>query len=102
MRLALICFIALLVASSCFFFNFKSIRQNLEGKCCVSCTLPAIKYYVIRNDKCGESCIDPQDYEKIKRFEPGLTKADSNTPCPERTFTNYYTTETHGAGSLKI
>lgn len=88
----------IIIASS---FTFMQIEQNLKEKCCISCVSPAVKYVSLRNNKCGESCIDPKDYQKIRIFEPTLVKADSNTPCSDKYFTVYNGTVTHGAGSLK-
>ena len=46
-------------------------------------------------NNCGESCIAPADYDLYHKFEPELTKADSNTPCADRGFITYVDTETH-------
>jgi hypothetical protein len=73
----------------------------LAEKCCTSCSLPAVKYLTLRNDKCGESCIDPKDFSKIKIFEPTLELATSNTPCADQRYTFYNNTVTHGFGTLK-
>jgi hypothetical protein len=78
-----------------------SIQQNLGEKCCTSCKQPAIKYFSLRNNKCGEACIDPKDFSKIKIFEPTLTQAATNTPCADISFTEYNGTVTHGYGTLK-
>lgn len=94
--LILSCLLALSLA-----FQFGNIQQNLKEKCCTSCSLPAVKYFTINNNKCGESCINPKDYSKIKIFEPNLELATSNTPCPDKSYTEYNTTVTHGIGSLK-
>ncbi len=102
MKYILVLILALVALSSSFLLTIPSIRSALQEKCCVSCTLPAIKYYTLRNGKCGEACIDPKDYAKIKVFEPGLTKAESNTPCADKHHTIYNGTETHGAGTLKV
>lgn len=78
-----------------------SIQQNLAEKCCTSCSLPEIKYFSLRNNKCGEACINPKDISKIKIFEPTLDQATTNTPCADRSFTEYNGTVTHGFGTLK-
>jgi hypothetical protein len=91
-------FLSLLAFSLSFTVSESSIAQE---KCCISCSLPAVKYYVIKNNKCGESCIDPKDYSKIKVFEAGLVLANSNTPCADNTYNKYDTTVTHGFGLLK-
>jgi hypothetical protein len=93
-----VCLFALLAIS--FSFTVGDVKVTQE-KCCISCTVPAVKYYVIKNNKCGESCIDPKDYKKVSVFEPGLALADSNTPCYDKTYNKYDTTVTHGFGSLK-
>jgi hypothetical protein len=93
-----VCFLSLLALSLSFTVSQWGVTQE---KCCISCSLPAVKYYVIKNNKCGESCIDPKDYNKIKVFEQGLVLASSNTPCADNTYNKYDTTVTHGFGSLK-
>ncbi len=104
MKYTFVLILALVALSSSFLLTIPSIRSALQEKCCVSCTLPTIKYYSIShfNDKCGECCLDPKDYAKFKIFEPGLTKAESNTPCADKNFRIYDKTETHGAGSIKV
>ena len=76
----------------------KFLEDNFTDKCCDSCKLPEIKYYSIdtRFNHCGESCMDPKYFWIYKVFEKGLTKADSNTPCKDLTYTKYFKTETHG------
>ena len=44
----------------------------------------------------------PADHKKYKLFEPGLTKANSTTPCPELGYPTYDSTVTHGAGPIKM
>lgn len=100
MRGAIIFLMALVVLSTGFMLQ-STIEQNLKDKCCTSCSLPTIKYVSLRNNKCGEACIDPKDYAKIKVFEPTLVKADSNTPCADNHFTVYNGTVTHGVLNLK-
>ncbi len=75
-----------------------------DNKCCENCPEGTDKYYSIplfQHNRCGESCIDPNDYNKYHLFEPKLTKADSNTPCLDKGYT-YYTSEQHGFGPVKI
>ncbi len=75
-----------------------------NNMCCSSCPTGTEKYYSIPlfpKNRCGESCIDPKDYNKYHVFEPQLTKADTNTPCLDKGYT-YYTTEQHGFGPVKI
>ena len=68
--------------------------------CCTTCNNPGnIKTFSIiaRNNLCGESCIDPDDFWKYKVFEPHLQKAAPNShPCAAAGYTHYNTTETHG------
>ena len=96
MIIVLCCLLALSLG-----FLLGNIEQNLKEKCCTSCSLPAVKYFTINNNKCGEACINPKDYSKIKIFEPNLELATSTTPCPDKSYTEYNTTVTHGIGSLK-
>jgi hypothetical protein len=99
MKISIVLLLSLIAFGSC--FTFMQIEQNLKEKCCVSCLSPAIKYVSLRNDKCGESCLDPKDYQRIKIFEPTLVKAETNTPCADKQFTIYNGTVTHGIGTLK-
>ena len=76
-----------------------------EEKCCEECTVEGeIKYYSIDSlwNKCGECCMDPDKYWIYKIFESGLTEADSDHPCEERGYTEYETTETHGAMGITM
>ena len=60
--------------------------------CCVSCTVPGEeKYYSIddRHNNCGECCMRPEDYDLYKKFEKGLEKANSTTPCADLHFLTY-------------
>ena len=68
-------------------FTFRNVEQ--DDKCCVSCKLPEIKYYSIVPPRCGESCLDPKDYWKYKIFEPGMKKAETNTPCLDFGYGDY-------------
>jgi hypothetical protein len=74
-------------------------------KCCEACPAGTDKYYsvpkVMKNN-CGESCIGPAQVELVKKLEPDLTKADSNTatPCNDLGFTVYKKTEVHSLGPV--
>eukprot|EP01031_Cornospumella_fuschlensis_P037370 gene37370-45379_t len=46
--------------------------------------------------------MDPADYDLYKKFEPGLEKASTNTPCLDLKYPNYVKTETHGAGNITM
>jgi len=79
-------------------------EQADNEKCCESCPSGTDKYYSIPKifkKNCGESCIAPEDYKKIKLFEPDLTLADTAHPCEDKGFVNYVNTETHGFGPIK-
>eukprot|EP00296_Roombia_truncata_P009777 JP448410.1.p2 GENE.JP448410.1~~JP448410.1.p2 ORF type:complete len:65 (+),score=24.62 JP448410.1:199-393(+) len=54
------------------------------------------------HNKCGENCMKDSDYWKYKPFEWGLHKADTNTPCADRSFGVYNGTVTHGFGPIKM
>lgn len=73
-----------------------------DAKCCTTCGEGTLKYYSIPKiqDNCGESCLNPDDYKKYKLFEPGLTLADTNTPCADRNYSIYLGTFTHGSPKL--
>eukprot|EP01036_Dinobryon_divergens_P031928 gene31928-41420_t len=72
--------------------------SSSDSKCCDSCALHAVKYYSINHvfKQCGESCIDPKDYDKYKALEPGLTLAETNTPCFDNGYVEYLETVVHG------
>jgi hypothetical protein len=97
-RILLIALLGLTAASA---FQLSISRQILGDKCCTSCSLPLIKYFSLSNHRCGEACLDPKDYVKYKIFEPGLTKAETNSPCPDRNYPVYNGTYTHEALGLK-
>jgi hypothetical protein len=46
--------------------------------------------------------MNPKDYLKYKIFEPGLTRASSNTPCLDLSYPKYVETVTHGFGTIKM
>lgn len=74
------------------------------GPCCKSCGGGLEKYFSVDklHNKCGECCMKSSDYWKYKIFEPGLTKADTNSPCADKQFTTYDSTVTHGFGPVKM
>ena len=45
---------------------------------------------------CGESCIDPKDFDIFKVLEWNLTKSTIDHPCASFGYDNYKETETHG------
>jgi len=76
-----------------------------QDKCCEMCTNGTEKYYSIPKHQpnyCGECCLDPNDYNKYKRFEPALTKANTSNPCQDYGFMVYEDTEIHGFGPVKV
>lgn len=79
---------------------FPSMQKKYsdDERCCTDCSGGTEKYYSIAKlfNNCGESCILPEDFKKYKLFEPGLTLADTNTPCFDRNYTQYLETTTHG------
>ena len=95
-------FILLGIISASAFSVFRTTTVNgLGDPCCKSCSLPEIKYFSLSNHRCGEGCFNPKDFYKYKVFEPGMTKADTNTPCIDRGYPNYNGTFTHEALGLK-
>lgn len=46
--------------------------------------------------------MDPSDYDLYKKFEKGLEKANSSTPCLDLGYPKYVTTETHGSLNVKM
>ena len=87
-----------------------AIAAPMAEKCCTSCTAPLEKYYSVDvpHGFCGETCMNPSKYWIFKVFESNLTKATSNSPCPEQYtphgghYTNYTSTVTHGVPGLSI
>ena len=76
-----------------------------EEKCCEECTKEnEIKYYSIDTlfNRCGECCMDPDKYWIYHIFESGLTEAEVEHPCEELGYTEYETTETHGAMGITM
>ena len=67
-------------------------------KCCSVCPVGQEKVFVLRSGECGEGCIDPSSFNKIKVFESTLTLAPkSDEPaCLEAGYPIYKNTETHG------
>ena len=75
-----------------------------SGPCCTTCTAPKEKFYSIdtTHNMCGECCMEPKYFPIYKIFEPGLAKADDNTPCKDKHFSGYDSTVTHGFGPVKM
>ena len=76
-----------------------------DEMCCVECTVEGeIKYYSIDSlwDRCGECCMNPDQYWIYHIFEPGLTEATVDHPCEEFGYTEYEKTETHGAMGITM
>ena len=76
-----------------------------DEKCCEECTKEnEIKYYSIDKvfNRCGECCMDPDKYWIYHIFESGLTEAEVEHPCEELGYTEYETTETHGAMGITM
>jgi len=77
-----------------------------DDMCCSgACTVEGEeKYYSIDtiHNMCGECCMNPDDYRKYHLFEPGLTKADNDSPCGPLGFHTYDSTVTHGFGNIKM
>ena len=76
-----------------------------DEKCCEACTVEGeIKYYSIDKifNRCGECCMNPDKYWIYHIFESGLTEAEVEHPCEELGYTEYETTETHGAMGITM
>lgn len=79
--------------------------QDSMTPCCLACTVSGQeKFYSIdtRHNSCGECCMDPADYDLYKKYEPGLEKANSSTPCFDLNYPTYTETVTHGFGNVKM
>ncbi len=76
-----------------------------EEMCCEECTVEGeIKYYSIDKlfNRCGECCMNPDQYWIYHIFESGLTEAEVDHPCYELGYTEYEKTETHGAMGITM
>ena len=76
-----------------------------EEMCCVECTVEGEKkYYSIDTmfNRCGECCMNPDKNWIYHIFESGLTEAEVEHPCAEFGYTEYETTETHGAMGITM
>ena len=76
-----------------------------EEMCCEECTVEGeIKYYSIDKlfNRCGECCMNPDQYWIYHMFESGLTEAEVDHPCYELGYTEYEKTETHGAMGITM
>ena len=62
------------------------------------------KYFSIdtKHNMCGECCMKPDDFSKYHMFEPGLTLANSTTPCLDLNYATYTETVTHGFATIKM
>ena len=71
-----------------------------EERCCAEeCPTGQIKTYSVvtfPSASCGESCLEPEDFDKYKKWEPNMETADSMHPCLDRGYGEYRKTETHG------
>jgi len=59
-------------------------QQEIQEKCCVTCTLPQLKYYYIdaTDHTCSETCLNSKQYAVFKYTFPGLKQDDKSTlPC---------------------
>ena len=76
-----------------------------DEMCCYECTVEGeIKYYSIDKlwNRCGECCMNPDQYWIYHIFESGLTEAEVDHPCEELGYTEYEKTETHGAMGITM
>jgi hypothetical protein len=79
------------------------LSSTYAGPCCRTCTLPKAMYIsvVSKEPFCGQTCIDPKNFNIYHVFEKNLTR-DPGGACasqydPSGTFyTVYNTTVTHG------
>lgn len=58
--------------------------QKAQEKCCITCTLPKMKYYYIDtiDRTCSETCLTSKQYAIFKYSFPGLKTDDKSTlPC---------------------
>lgn len=88
-------------------FNLKQMQDNKfteRESCCIICPNGLTKYYSVSTwfGNCGETCIDPDDYDIYKIFEPGLSIATTNTICDDLGYSLYTKTERHGVWPIAI
>jgi hypothetical protein len=83
--------------------------ETTDTPCCVGrCKEQGMEKYwslakgIFGTKHCGESCMDPKDYDKYHFFEKNLTHSDSATPCHDFGYTKYDSTPTHGFGPIKM
>jgi hypothetical protein len=77
------------------------------GPCCRTCTLPKAMYISVVSSEpfCGQTCIDPKDFNIFHVFEKNLTR-DPGGACARqyapdgRFYTVYNTTVTHGVPGI--
>lgn len=65
-------------------YSRKYKLYEVQEKCCVTCTLPKMKYYYIdaNNHTCSETCLSSKQYDIFKYSFPGLKADDKSTlPC---------------------
>lgn len=63
--------------------HFNIIGKSLD-KCCVTCSLPTMKYYYINDTEhtCSETCLTSKEYLVFKHSFPKLAADDKSTlPC---------------------
>jgi len=88
-------------------FDLSDMQDNKfteSSACCIICPNGLTKYYSVSSwfGNCGETCIDPNDYDVYKIFEPGLSLATTNTICEDLGYSLYTKTERHGIWPIAI
>jgi hypothetical protein len=88
-------------------FDLSQMQDNKfteSSSCCIICPDGLTKYYSVSTwfGNCGETCIDPDDYDIYQIFEPGLSLATTNTICEDLGYSIYTKTERHGVWPIAI
>ncbi len=88
--------------------SHSTCQDTVANPCCVACELPLKKYFSVDHGwghppYCGETCLDPSDFDIYHMFEPNLTDASGVPhPCAHQYAPNgnmysvYNSTVTHG------
>ena len=84
--------------------QFQDTKFTEDKSCCIICPNGLTKYYSVSTifGNCGETCLDPNDYDIYKIFEPGLSIATTNNICEDLGYSLYIKTEKHGVWPIQI
>ena len=77
--------------------------HEAQEKCCVTCTLPKMKYYYIDSNgrTCSETCLTSKQYAVFKHSFSGL-KADDKSTLPCERYNYHIVNETVQKGECPV